>query len=343
MDEKNIDSLIEKFWNGNASEQEILLLYSFLENSNELKTKFYEVFEQSDAGEVLIQQERGEEILKIIDRKIREGKKKYVLSFHSGIYKKVMKYAAAIAIIFTSVIAVNLLKNGKAKEGNNVTAALSMDTIFNKTNNIKLITLPDKSTVSLYPKGTICFEHTFQKRNISLTGKASFKVVHDEKNIFSVTTGEIVTTDVGTEFEIDASKKEKIVIHLLTGKIKVGKANISKLAMPDQFLSDGETLKINANSGRFALVKPSSLLLKTEKPDDTKQLVFDKTSLEIVFKSIARKYNTKIIFNTADIAKLTFTGNIEQGDALLNILNTICYMNNLRCDPGPNGYTISRN
>jgi len=338
MDEKYIKLLITKFWDGTASTEECMTLLKFLE-STDFDSKIMEAMVQPNPPVNNLKVERKEAVLQKIAAEINRNTKPHKSGFNGVMLRKIYKYAAVIAILFTTFIAFEILRNEKPGNIEKSVATIKVDTVLNKSDDIKSVSLPDKSTILLYPNSSICFEHTFKNRNIILKGKALFRVMHDEKSIFSVTTGDIMTTDIGTEFEIDALEKGKISVHLLSGKIKVGKAPASKLAMLDQYLMSGETLRINAISGEFTRIKPPKLH-KTNEVHYKQQLVFNKTPLKIVFSELEKKYNTIITFNDSGLSKLTFTGNVEPKDSLSDILNTICFLNNLKCHFKTNGRYI---
>lgn len=338
MDETHIELLIKKFWDGTASKDECVTLLNFLD-SNEFDNKFLDsITLQSNHLKAKLAPERKKEILEKIEAEINKNIKSDSPTSSFILFRRIAVYAAAIVILFTTFTVFKNLINEKPNVTKKAVARVKIDTISNGSKDIQVITLPDKSRILLYPNSSICFEHTFKKRNIELMGKAVFQVFHDEKSIFSVTTGEVLTTDIGTEFEIDALTKEKISIHLLSGKVKVGKSIGSKLNIQDQYLNKGELLKVNTISGKTVLEKPAAHL--PPKTDYSKQLVFNKTPLNIVFSEIASKYDTKIKFEKEQISGLTFTGKIEPKDPLLNILNIICNVNNLSFFTDSSGIVI---
>ena len=78
--------------------------------------------------------------------------------------------------------------------------------IVNESSEIKVIKLPDSSTVVLQPHSTIRISANFNKgdRAISLKGEAFFDVIRDETRPFKVFTHDVISTVLGTSF-IDQS------------------------------------------------------------------------------------------------------------------------------------------
>lgn len=338
MSQNRLTELINKFWDGKASRQECAELLDFLENSEPTDEAIQAT--KPDNLQNLLDPGRKEALLRSIESKIGNHEKGNVVSLWSVWYKRIAVCAALLAIFFVCKIITEKLNTGHSTViPQRMASVIRLDTLSNNGSKPASFKLSDQSSVLLYPNSQICFEHSFERRNVILKGKAYFKVRHDADKIFTVTTGDIVTTDIGTEFEIDAGEKDKVAIRLIEGKVKVGILPESKLVMRDQYLDKNEQLKINTTSDKVVLER-SSLL--PEKKAYSKRLVFSKTPLNIVFGKISTRYNCKINFKAEDIAKLTFTGNIEPEDSLPDILNIICAINNLSFSKSTNGFMISK-
>ena len=66
------------------------------------------------------------------------------------------------------------------------------------------ITLPDGTVVYMHPGARIIFPNRFtgDKREVVFEGEAYFKVAHDPAHPFVITSGKMLTTVLGTEFNI---------------------------------------------------------------------------------------------------------------------------------------------
>jgi hypothetical protein len=56
--------------------------------------------------------------------------------------------------------------------------------------------------------------------------------------------------------------------------------------------------------------------------------VFNNGPLDVVFDQLQMIYNTRIIYNRAELGNRTFIGKIDKGDSLYNILKSISLLNN---------------
>ena len=347
MDEHYLNILIEKLWEGSLSDKECAKLLDYLENSDGasgdiLANEHFGTLPQEtkDApGQLSV--ERREELLKCIESKM--GIDSQRASTPLTRIKWIRRAAGVAALVAVFFVSYYILKKwhhpGEMMTGSVQVASVQLfDTIYNKEKVTKRITLSDKSEVLLYPDSKIWFKPAMDM-HIFLTGKAYFKIKHDKGRLFTVTTGEIMTTDIGTEFEIDAKRKNRPSIRLLKGKVKVGTVPDSKLQMQEQYLQQGEQLNIQVGDKKLAYEK-LSLSGRTHK--SVAPMAFNKTPLKEVFRKISERYNTVIGFNTEDVANLTFTGNVESGDSLFNILNIICSINNLTLSKDKSGFVISK-
>ncbi len=118
-----------------------------------------------------------------------------------------------------------------------------------------IITLTDGTVVHLNANSKLIVQEGFSKSNrrVTLEGEAFFNVVKDPHNPFSITTGDIITTVLGTSFNIHAyPNKADYQVALVTGKLVVGRREPNS----DQVeLKPNELINYNINTG--TIVKES--------------------------------------------------------------------------------------
>ncbi|GAB3652284.1 FecR domain-containing protein [Echinicola sediminis] len=83
--------------------------------------------------------------------------------------------------------------------------------------------LPDGSVVWLNSGSELSYPEQFlgDERRVVLEGEGFFEVAHDPQKPFRVQSSELVTTALGTSFNINNYKKENLQIALITGKVEV--------------------------------------------------------------------------------------------------------------------------
>ncbi|MGO3706488.1 MAG: FecR family protein [Mesonia hippocampi] len=96
------------------------------------------------------------------------------------------------------------------------------------------IVLPDSSTVILKKNSVLTLEKDFNTgtRTVSLQGQAFFEVFRNENSPFKVITGKLVTSVLGTSFNID-QQAAQIKVTVASGLVSVEKDNLKLILTPD--------------------------------------------------------------------------------------------------------------
>lgn len=99
--------------------------------------------------------------------------------------------------------------------------------ISNQTSLLKVFELPDGSKINLYPGSKITYSKQFDTspiRAVALVGEAFFKIKRDTIKPFTVSSGDIVTSVLGTSFTI-RNWPDEISVSVTTGKVSVFKSD----------------------------------------------------------------------------------------------------------------------
>lgn len=97
--------------------------------------------------------------------------------------------------------------------------------------------LPDGSKVWLNAASSITYPTAFsgKERAVTITGEAYFEIARDKSRPFRVTTGNLVITDIGTQFNIMAYSDERSMqATLVEGSIKVSRGQAGIVLAPGQ-------------------------------------------------------------------------------------------------------------
>jgi transmembrane sensor len=82
--------------------------------------------------------------------------------------------------------------------------------------------LDDGSVVTLGPESSVNYRLQADRRDVVLVGLANFSVTHDAKRPFTVSAGDVTTTDLGTEFVIRAyAADSNVVVAVSSGRVGV--------------------------------------------------------------------------------------------------------------------------
>jgi transmembrane sensor len=121
----------------------------------------------------------------------------------------------------------------------------------NTTGKEKRIPLADGSLIVLANNSEVNFREPFtDKRDIILIGKAYFKVAHDKTRPFTVTSGDLSTTALGTEFTITGYRNTNhIIIRLYEGKVVIkATEKTNKRMKNDVYLLPGQEFVYGGNT-----------------------------------------------------------------------------------------------
>ena len=235
---------------------------------------------------------------------------------------------AAVAASVLLVVCVSwyfIVQRWKANAAEVATVAIAK----NNTPQKMALTLRDGSAVELSPDSKLSYSGNFNaaKRAVILNGDASFNVAKDAARPFSVYSNSVLITVLGTRFTVrsyKANKATKVILH--EGRVMVKDSDSSYYLDPGDIFISGDSLSARV----IHLVKDK---------DDC--YVFDNYPLDVVFDQLQIIYNTKIIYDKAELGNRTFIGKIDKKDPLNHILQSIALLTKFGLHKQGDGFLIS--
>lgn len=278
MAEPEINDLIERYFNGNCSEKEKILL-----------ERFYDSFE-TDASS-LSAAERNE-----LKKKIFAGIKEQVGDLKQVKKKKYTKFTyAAAAVAFICLISVGILYKSGFFTGKSVLPNWNEKlTIMGEKASIKLA---DGTDVLLNAGSKLTYPGFFNgaKREVYLEGEAYFEVAKDSAKPFIIRSSNLKVTVLGTKFNINSfNEEDKILVSLVEGKVSVAEeyAGMQKsliILQPQQQLiydKEGQACEVEYFDQQKAIGWKNNILK------------FEKEPLNKIFPILERTFGVK--FELAD-------------------------------------------
>ncbi|WP_031528572.1 FecR family protein [Dyadobacter crusticola] len=206
--------------------------------------------------------------------------------------------------------------------------------VTNHTGNIRLVTLPDGSSVILKPNARITYPEQFDKnkREVSMAGEAFFEVVKNPAQPFIVFAGSMVTKVKGTSFSIRANDgDDEVKLVVKSGLVEVsamendheaaGQPRSRKLILkPNEQVTFNQ--KNNVMTAKL-VEKPVLLDLPVEKQD----FEFKRTPLAEVFTMMEKTYGIMIRFDADAVSECTITAKLgdepvsEKMDMICSVVN----------------------
>lgn len=235
---------------------------------------------------------------------------------------------------------------------------------INSTKKVQQLILQDGSVVKLYGRSEISYPEPFieNKREIKLAGKATFQVAKDETRPFTVITGNISTTALGTKFTVTAFENtEKFIVRLFEGKVVIkSPASTQRKLIKDFYLFPQHELvydnkHLTGKIRKFAF-NNNLLAAKKKNKKETFQIdhpsvpnlgketwfMFNNQPLGQVFNQLEEMFKVDIVFSKKDVAKSYFIGAFHMSDSLDEILKQIAIVNNLKVTKNNNQIFISK-
>lgn len=249
-------------------------------------------------------------------------------------------WAAAFLIVCLATFFLHKNTTGNSekpvKSASNITQHLkSLKFVTVKTvSQHQKITLPDGSTVILNNHSSITFPKAFgNQRTVVLAGEGYFDIKHDAKKSFTVLTGKLSTTVLGTAFNIKAYDSDhEILVTVTRGKVSVLDNNaVLAVLTPNQQMVFNKGHK----QANLAHVVAKNVIQWQES-----DIFFDDISLDDAAQILSRRFNTTITVDNVSAKKCRFTATFLKGESLDQILKIICAYNNAQYQTSAGGITI---
>lgn len=219
-----------------------------------------------------------------------------------------------------------------------VTAPPQAETIV-KENPPGLKTLfkpPDGTSVKLNSLSKLHYSSDLGsgERHVFLQGEAFFEVASDTSRPFSVYTGNITTTAIGTSFNINSfPKNEDILVSLTSGKVVVKdtRDNQSFILRPGEEVAYNKSLE-TMEIGEFNLFERISWKQNI--------IIFKNADMEEIHEVLERWYGVRITIDPNVNQTISFTGEFEN-QPLENVLKSMAFATQLKYKINQKNITIS--
>lgn len=182
-----------------------------------------------------------------------------------------------------------------------------------------LVTLPDGTIVHLNAKSSLTYSQDFGRndRKVALSGEGFFEVKKDMGKKFTVGTGYMDITVLGTKFNVYAYEAKDIVeMSLVEGSVDV---TTSRPPYQSIRVKPNEKVVYNKHTGNLLHERTSN---KMETAWMNKELVFRSERLENVFRCLSRKFAVTFSVDDETLLKDVYTGTFddENVESIMRVL-----------------------
>ncbi|MEO3403973.1 FecR domain-containing protein [Mucilaginibacter sp. CAU 1740] len=258
-----------------------------------------------------------------------------------GIIRKLSQatWLRAACIILLAGIAAGLYY----KKHNTTTdkPALVFQTFQTGNGQVRKVELEDGSIIWLNAATSLRVPKPFKQRSIYLDkGEAFFEVKHDANNPFTVTTGSIVTRDIGTSFNIRAYHPQtEYRVEVASGEVAVERLNNSgKPEILNKSISKGQGLVYNVTNQKSQLIAKSPELIQGWKTNGT--LYLDMLTLRQIAEELSRHFKIRAIVKYPELDARQYTINLGTMDLNTSLLE-LTLRTGMSYELTPNKLTIN--
>jgi transmembrane sensor len=171
--------------------------------------------------------------------------------------------------------------------------------------------LPDGTEVLLGGGSTLRHPQTFagRSREVTLEGEAYFTVMHQERRPFRVRAGDLIATDLGTEFLVRAYPEQggaRVVVR--SGTVAVRHVKAQDSTQPGRVVRPGELGRLGADGEPLVEQADTAAYFAWT----TGTLVFDGTPLRDALPQLARWYDLDFRLADSSLGAIPLSGRLDQ-------------------------------
>lgn len=219
---------------------------------------------------------------------------------------------------------INMTANGTVayttcSGGQTTNKAIAYNTLTTKKGEQFPLILSDGTEVILDAASSITFPVSFtgKQREVSITGQAYFKVVHNARQPFQVLVKGQTIRDIGTEFNINAYEDESSVkTTLLEGSVKVSKASNSVVLLP------GQQSQVTDESNTITVIKNADV--QSVEAWKNGMFQYNNASIQEVMRQVARWYNVDIQYE-GTLPQREFSGKMQRDLNASQVLDLLSF------------------
>lgn len=229
-----------------------------------------------------------------------------------------------LVLISVSVFCYQLGKTYTEKDllSAQIPTAVTETEIVSQFGSVTQVILPDGTVTWLNAGSTLTYtnEYNKQSRVVKLTGEAYFDVKPNTQKSFIVQSKDLEVKVTGTRFNVKAySNDETIDVSLLSGSVNV---------LLNEGTRSGEVLSLTPNHILSYEKESSTVTISDANANDaiawsSGEIKFTKQPFSRLAKDLERKFNVRIVLESAILKNEIFTGSFLQHHSLGHILHEI--------------------
>ena len=327
MTEAELKAIINRYLKGQSTDRDKALLEALFQSYSRQNTwPHIDELEETETGYRLMGK---------VKNAIRENKQQPTKS------PWLLRMAAAVALVLVAGLVGYLTYTNSAQ---NEVSLVTKTTVRGQKSTI---VLADGTNIRLNSESQLIYPTAFTAdvREVTLTGEAFFNVAHNKTKPFIIKSGDLVTTVLGTSFNISAFPEEDIEVTVASGKVSVTHATSTTTTTgtspnagshthsggsggqppPTHILAPGQQASYSTTTKTLAKkqVNPEKYIAWKEGT-----IRFDTTYLPEAIQTLERWYDVRIELEMDALQNCTVIG-IYKDETLVNILESFRFINGI--------------
>lgn len=319
MSRTAIEALLDKYLKQQTTPQENEMVEQWLISPKEIPSE-WEIMEEPDRDLWL------NSVLEKIDSTIDRNAVKVVQLQPRSKWWISIASVAAVLVIFLSLFWFSPVFK------NTFTPAENIVKVTVPANAKKHIILSDGSKVWVNSGAVFSYAKEFKgkTREVYLSGEAYFDIKHDPEHPFIVHTENVITTVLGTAFNIKTDNlTHQIAVTVTRGKVSVANGQkVMALLTPEQQIT------FNTATQKHQKTKADVTSIISWLPNE---LQFTDATFADAALELEQQFNVKINFSNEKLKNCRFTGTAFQHKKLEEILAVLCAFNDATFEKQKNG------
>lgn len=302
MNQYEFNKLLEKYLDGQCSEQE-----------EQLIQEWYDQALHTAKG--TLPEEDKEKVKQSIWRKIKANTLDVEVNPRHRIWRYIAIAASVLLLLSVGIVLwqKQSFKNDMPLSAQNIDKTVKE--INNTSSKTQDISLEDGSTVVLAPLSTLLFPEHFgnQNRIVYLKGEALFKVKRNPKKPFLVHAGNLVTEVLGTSFVVKSNETTKLTeVRVLSGKVSVyEQTNQSEKNRKGTILTPNHKVIYNNESKQLIPSIVEEPILVNDVKVAVVDLTFEDSYLPKVLAALKKRYALDFVIGNDNLNNCAFTGDLN--------------------------------
>lgn len=335
MEDQRLIYLLERYQTGAATTEELQELSNMLKadgNSDLFKTVLAEMMGK-EAPVFPMNQDRWQHMVRDI-ADIDKGSMESARARTSKVVR-MFPWAGAAAVVLLMVLGGYFWMNHEQRTSLAAARTVTRDSVVSTARGEQReIILPDGSRIWLNSSSSIRWSVPFndRDRSVELSGEAFFDVQHADKVPFIIHSGVLVTTVLGTSFDVTAyPHQKKMTVSVQSGKVKIQAGN-KVLAV----LEKGRQVRVNVDTA-FYQKDIDTLAIAAWR---TGNLVYKDETLEDIAADLQRVFKDSIEIKNVSLKETMITISLNKRMSIRDALEMICRTTDSRLSDKNGIFTI---